>query len=112
MAETTWQDDAASPHRPWGVVIVATLLAGLLVWLANLRFAIPLVMPPRPAPDYTVQSAWSLAGAAAVVLIALATLLIDSRMPQRGTLIRAMGIVAMLVVAISCGAIALIASAP
>jgi hypothetical protein len=112
MTQATWQDERALRHRPWGVVIVATLLAGPLVWLANLRFAIPLVMPPRPAPDYAVQSAWSLAGAAAVVLVALATVLIDARMPQRRTLIRAMGIVAMLVVAISCGAIALIASAP
>ena len=109
MAETTWQE---SPHRPWGLVIVAILLAGLLVWLANLRFAIPLVMPPQPVPDYAVQSAWSLAGAATVILVALATLLIDSRMSQRRNLIRVTGIVGMFIVAISCGTIALVVSAP
>lgn len=91
--------------------MVATLLGGVLVWLANLRFATAPVMPPNPAPDYAVQTAWSLTGTITVVMIAIATLLIGSRIPQRRNGIHAAGIAAMIVIGIGCGVTALVAPA-
>lgn len=111
MAATNWQSGRKPIHWPWGVVMVATLLGGVLVWLANLRFAIHPVMPPHPVPDYAVQAAWSLTGTITVVLIAIATLLIGSRIPQRKNAIHAAGIAAMIVVSIGCGVLAFVASA-
>lgn len=101
-----------SKRWSWGIAIAATVLAGLLVWLAGLRFPITLVMPPSPAPDYAVQTAWSLAGAVSVVLIAVTTILIGSRMSHHPNRIFVTGLVAMAAVGLGCGAVALIASAP
>lgn len=101
-----------SRRWPWAIVVTATAIAALLVWLAGLRFALPPVMPPRPVPDYAVQTVWSLTGVVAVVLIAAATLWIGSRMPQQRSRVVAAGLGATILVGASCGMVALIASAP
>lgn len=92
-------------------VVAGILLAGLL-WLATLRFPVTLVDPPQPTPDYAVQTGWSLAGAALVAIIAVATAMIVLRSPERSLRVANIGVVAMLVCGIGCAVVAIVASTP
>lgn len=94
------------------VGVVAALVVAGLVWLATLRFPVTLVDPPQPTPDYAVQAGWSLAGAALVAVIALATTAVAWRWPERPSRAATIGVVAMLICGIGSAVIAIIASTP
>ncbi|NYG19897.1 sterol desaturase/sphingolipid hydroxylase (fatty acid hydroxylase superfamily) [Agromyces hippuratus] len=94
------------------VSVIGILLMVGLLWLASLRFPVTLADPPQPTPDYTVRTGWCLVGVALVVIIAVATLTIAWRRPERLPRVASIGLIAMLACGVGCAVIAIVVSTP
>jgi hypothetical protein len=96
----------------WGVVGVAVIvLVGALLMVASYRFAVALVQPPLPVPDYGIQAvvAYVTAGCVAVGGVVVG-LLANRQQVSRGRTV-ALGVGALAAVSLVGGMLAFTLSA-
>lgn len=78
-------------------IVVAVITVGFLLWVASYRFAVPLVDPAPPPPDYPLQGAIAYAGCGVVLVTFILTRILASRSEHGRGGIVVIGSVSMLV---------------